>query len=392
MKAFVGASLLAAVFGLGVAARALDVPGGARPLAAMALLDQYLAGRFDEVVAALSAEERLDDLLDQLRRDGHGWVDAGTDDERPRRELAAATLALEAARIGQWKHWKVTQFVQTPVGVYKITWWEAPPSLLEWGCALLRRHETPQPAERLWQLAANGVAQRGEDDEFLYGDVAFPGRYPKGMMISPTAALEHLRHLRERFPDEPRFQLAQGIAWEWLSADVHADGASIVRAGSASGDPLAATTREAVTAFDELRDDVDVGGEASMRLGVMRLRRGDVDEALALFGRAETLTRDPWVVYLARYFAGQAHERRKRPADAERAYRAALAAVPLAQSASVALGALLYRDGRRAEGSAIVEAMLAADPMPADPWRGYIDADDRFWPGLLARLRAEIRE
>jgi hypothetical protein len=36
------------------------------------------------------------------------------------------------------------------------------------------------------------------------------------------------------------------------------------------------------------------------------------------------------------------------------------------------------------------EAALAA-PMPVDPWRGYADADDRFWPALVSQLRAEIR-
>jgi len=31
-------------------------------------------------------------------------------------------------------------------------------------------------------------------------------------------------------------------------------------------------------------------------------------------------------------------------------------------------------------------------PRAADPWRGYAHADDRFWPLLIARLRAEIRQ
>jgi hypothetical protein len=35
--------------------------------------------------------------------------------------------------------------------------------------------------------------------------------------------------------------------------------------------------------------------------------------------------------------------------------------------------------------------MLAAEPRPVDPWRAYVHADDRFWPYLVGRLRAEIR-
>jgi predicted Zn-dependent protease len=119
--------------------------------------------------------------------------------------------------------------------------------------------------------------------------------------------------------------------------------------------------------------------------------RGSVDEALALFRRAESLTRDPWVIYLSRYLSGWALEAKNHPVEAERAYRSALAVLPRAQSVSVSLGSLLFRQGRRSEGSALVERMIAADPMPPDPWREYAAADYRFWPELLARLRAEIR-
>ena len=84
------------------------------------------------------------------------------------------------------------------------------------------------------------------------------------------------------------------------------------------------------------------------------------------------------------------HTKRRQPKDAEAAYRGAVAAVPHAQSATVALAALLARDGRRAEAQQLVGDMLAANPPPPDPWRGFVHADDRFWPQLIARLRAEI--
>jgi Flp pilus assembly protein TadD len=143
--------------------------------------------------------------------------------------------------------------------------------------------------------------------------------------------------------------------------------------------------------FEQLQDDPDVGGEATMRLGVRRFQMKDDDGAISTLDRVESRTRDPWVLYLARYFKGQAFERRKRTAEAERAYRGALAAVPFAQSASMALAALLFKNDRRTEASRLMDAMFAASPRPADPWRGYADADDRFWPVLIGRLRAEIR-
>ena len=177
--------------------------------------------------------------------------------------------------------------------------------------------------------------------------------------------IKHLDHVAPRFPTEMRFLLAQGIARdrEW--------------------------TDDALSVYGVLNSDPDVGGEAMMRLGAMQLRQGRIPDALKNLERALTLTRDPYVVFLARYFTAKAHERTQSN-EAEAAYRGAVAAVPQAQSATVALAALLARDGRRAEAQQLVGNMLAADPQPLDPWRGFVHADDRFWPQLIARLRAEI--
>jgi hypothetical protein len=51
----------------------------------------------------------------------------------------------------------------------------------------------------------------------------------------------------------------------------------------------------------------------------------------------------------------------------------------------------LARADRQGEAAALVEASVAGRPPPNDPWRAYAAADDRFWPELVARLRAEIR-
>ena len=145
---------------------------------------------------------------------------------------------------------------------------------------------------------------------------------------------------------------------------------------------------DAVVASLEKVNDFD---DFLKRMGAICFRQRNDDRAIALFEQVKPRTRDPWVVYLAEYFKGQALERRKRPADAERAYRGAVAAVPGAQSASVALAALLFQSDRRTEASDVITTMLARRPRAVDPWRGYAHADDRFWPILIARLRAEIR-
>jgi tetratricopeptide (TPR) repeat protein len=356
---------------------------GGRPaatsLSVTALLDQYAAGRFDAVVEALAADGvDFEDVLKQLRLDGPAWMDAGGPADRARRELVAATFALEAARAGAWRDWKRTQKqplmcaegeAAARAGCYQppsILYWKAPPLLIEWGCELFRRDETPRPIERWWQLAALAVAERSEDTQFLTQDPAVARGLGTAEIGNVQDEIMHLEHVMPRFPKEKRFVLAQGIARDRV------------------------WPQDAVMAYGALRDDPDIGGEATMRLGAMQVRSRNLDEALKNLEHAETITRDPHVVFLARYFRGQAHAQRRRYEDAEKAYRGAVATVPNAQSATIALAALLMRDGRRAEAQQLVRDMLAADPPPPDPWRSFVHADDRFWPQLVGKLRAEI--
>jgi Flp pilus assembly protein TadD len=339
--------------------------------AADVLLERYAAGDFDGVVAEVARGVKLSDLLNQLEETAPRWIEAGgAAPERDRRQLVASVLALEAARLGFRESWKI----HTPghggtgsdVGEYVS--WQPPAKLLEWGCALWRAHERPLPLERTWQLAALSVAELIGDPEFLIG----PGRR---QINNFAEEFIHLRHVRARFPDEPRLQLAEGLLVEWQTFP------------GIGGQPL----RAAKTVYEQLRDDQDVGAEATLRLGQIEARSREDDAAIGRFERVESMTRDPWLLYLARYFKGAALERKRRPVEAERAYRDALAAVPRAQSASLSLSSLLFRSDRRAEASSLVDEMFAAKPTPVDPWRQYITADDRFWPQLITRLRSEIR-
>jgi hypothetical protein len=354
----------------------VSVLAGGRPAARTAsvkdLLDGYLAGQFAQVVEALAEDVDYGAILKELQRDGSAWMDAGGASARERRELAAATFALEAARAGEWHEWKLIQkqpemcaggeCVQPP----NVLYWKAPPLLIEWGCALLRKHPAPSPIERWWQLAALAVAQRSEDSQFLVGDTKIGRGIGAGEIVNTQDEIKHLDHVVPRFPGERRFLLAQGIArdTDW--------------------------TDDAEQVYRALENDPDVGGEATMRFGAMQLRQRRSDIALRSFEHAEQLTRDPYVIFLARYFTAQTLERGRHTEEAEEAYRGAVAAVPHAQSATVALAALVLRDGRPAEARRLVSGMLAANPPPLDPWRAYIHADDRFWPQLVGRLRAEI--
>lgn len=362
-------------------------PPLAQTLATTTLLDRYFAGDFDSTIATVAKQDDFDALLRDLEHSGAAWADGGPPADRARRVLAAATFALESARAaaetGDWK-WVQQVRLNAPGTVHlpgmgdqassapDAIWWKAPPKLVEWGCALLRRDAEPSADERIWQLAAVATVERAGDFEFLIGS-------PWEARGNTKDEFEHLSHVIARFPEEPRFALAQAVAIEF-----HTWNDGFRRPRSDVFNPP-----DAIRAFDHMSKDDAIGPEASLRLGYLRLRMNRVDDALSLFTHVQTVTRDEYLVYLAHYFTGQALERKNRLADAERAYRSALAAVPRAQSATVALAALLVRSGQAMEASALVEASLTS-PLTDDPWRAYETADDRFWPRLIDRLHADI--
>jgi tetratricopeptide (TPR) repeat protein len=178
--------------------------------------------------------------------------------------------------------------------------------------------------------------------------------------------IAHLNHVVERFPNEKRFLLAEGLARE-------------------SRQPT-----ESVKVYQTLTSDLAVGGEAAVRLGSLLLRRGAVPNALELFAKAESMTREPSLIYLARFYRGQALVRNRQEDGAIAAFRGALAARPGAQSASAALAGILARRQQRTEAQAVMKAVLDAGPHNPDPHIEYVHGDDRFWPVLIAHLHAEI--
>jgi tetratricopeptide (TPR) repeat protein len=218
----------------------------------------------------------------------------------------------------------------------------------------------------VWQLAALAVAQRSEDPQFLVGDTKLGKGVEEGEILNEQKEIRHLLHVALRFPNEPRFVLAQGIARfrDWPD-DAH-------------------------VAFGALGDQLDVGGEANVRDADVFLREGNIKEASDHLARAEAQTRDPYVLYLAGYFRGVAALREAAPQQAETAFKRALAEWPRGQSAAASLAALLFGAGRRLEAQAVANTMLGGPP-PLDPVREFVHADDRFWPIWIAQLRAEIR-
>ena len=357
------------------------------PLSTSNLLDRYAGGQFDAVVAALEAQDDFAQILKDLKERGDEWIAAGGEANRSRRELAAATFALEAARVDVWREWKWLQ--EPPPGVPKLPilhWW-APPLLIEWGCERFRSDESPRPIERVWQLAALAVAARSEDTQFLIGFTELEGSsdLPPGLplhirlirekwlrdrgieVFNPQLEIGHLNHVMARFPMETRFVLGQAIARERDFPD------------------------DAMKVYAALEPDAAVGAEALTRLAALQLRANRPAEALASLDKAERLTRDSYVLYLARLYRGMTLQRLRRDADAIAAYRGALAVRPATESASVRLAELLFKADNRAGARSVMADVLAHDAGVVDPYLTTAHGDDRFWPELIARLRREIK-
>jgi tetratricopeptide (TPR) repeat protein len=384
-------SFRSACIGVGLAAACSLSLGGQTPPAAITLLERYAAGQFDAVTAELGGIDDFGQLLKDLKNYAGEWIAAGGPADVSRRELAAATFALEAARVDEWWEWKWIQ--EPPPGTTPLPtlYWKPPPLLIEWACELFRRDDAPRPIERTWQLAAMAVAQRSEDTQFLIGFTELLGGGPapaaapvnlphvpiRNLRIGPMRRgievanvqdeIGHLNHIVDRFPTEMRFMLGQGIARE---RDFPEDAAKI---------------------YTGLADDPDVGAEALTRLGGLQVRQNRVADALPSLDRAERLTRDSYLLYLTRLFRGQALLRTKKEAAAEAAFRGALAARPAMETASLLLAELLFKAGNRTEAQSLMARVLAADPSVRDPYLEAVHGDDRFWPALVARLRREIK-
>jgi hypothetical protein len=99
----------------------------------LALLERYALGDFDAVVERLQSLDTAEPLLDRLRRDGPAWLDAGGAADRSRRRLAAATFALEAARVHAWREWKWLLNPPPYGGPLPTLYWKPAPLLIEWG-------------------------------------------------------------------------------------------------------------------------------------------------------------------------------------------------------------------------------------------------------------------
>lgn len=134
--------------------------------------------------------------------------------------------------------------------------------------------------------------------------------------------------------------------------------------------------------------------EARLRLGRVLWRQGDLPGARATLEHvAGAPSATPSQQYLAQLFLGRVHDDARRPADAERAYRAALAVDPAAQAPALGLVQMLVRSGDVGGARELLRATLAHTPRPEprDAFLSYHVGAARSAEDALDELRAEMR-
>jgi Flp pilus assembly protein TadD len=250
-------------------------------------------------------------------------------------------------------------------------------TVLEWACQKVRAHEPADAFDRQWHRAAAALAQA---------------------VIDPVFVERHVEHATLQLGADPELTLALAIAGEQYespsfrraavaAATTHREGVE-----AAQQDAAAARRRDdTVRRLERAAASPATAGEAWLRLGHLRATEGRVADALAAFARVGPATRDPWVLYLAAIFEGQAFEATGRRDDATAAYRRALALGATGQSATVALATLLHATGQRDAAAAMIERWLSETDRIDDPWWSYWGGRSRLWDAYIADVRSEIR-
>lgn len=339
------------------------------------LLERYSRGDFAAFTAPRTPTD-VERFRQALEHDAAAWLRGGDAKSARRRQLTAATIALEAAHAG-----------------IDLSWAQGR-QLIEWGSGLLRK-SPPDEAERRWHLAALAVIQGAYDNELLVKQqkLAWP-----------------------RFEDEPRFLLAlmvrvEGDTWPdpdrgepWDDDDAGLEAAfQAESARRALRQPpqrdlrdksfeyqRRTLMRQTIAALEDLSNAPAIRPEVVLRLGYLHLRLQHVEIATEQFDEVLDLTDDPFLLYLAHFLGGKAREQQGDRANAIASYRAALAIVPRAQSATFALASLLFLADARDEAARLIESAIVV-PVASDPWRDYQAGDFRFWGQRLSALREVLK-
>jgi tetratricopeptide (TPR) repeat protein len=343
----------------------------AAPLDLRAILDTYARGDYDAAVAKATGIADLGPLRLRFVQDTPVWVNADPARAEARRAAVASfLLELTAARLeSDWGRFS---------------------DLIEWTCVQLRTAGPATEFERAWHSASHALAGRARARLWLLGAYAVlphqkPFNVPPPKDQPPPA--RHLMHALERFPDDPRFQLSRVVAWTWGRDE---EPIRNVRRRLDDDDPrqrARAPRLQAIVALEPLTSKPEVAAESWVRIGMVRYSLADHSGALRAFETAQPIATEPAMKYLAHFNAARALEGLSRPEDAIREYQNALAVVPGAESATVALASLQFMRDDRDTAVTLIDRVFNRPPSPPDPGRLIGYGSFMRWPELRAAMR-----
>ena len=202
------------------------------------------------------------------------------------------------------------------------------------------------------------------------------------LLLAHTAYAEAERHfatMRTWFPNDADFTVAGGIVNELLASPLGQQ----TRRGSLAGSLAAVDAQpfraRAISLYRAAFDTAPDHAEGHLRLGRTLFLNGDEAAAAVELERALAASTDRRIVYLQHLFLGALFERQDRLPEAERQYDMSAAAVPGAQTATLALTALRIRMGK---GPVVPAAMVQYDP-----WNDYLFSRPYRFRQVLDELR-----
>ena len=219
------------------------------------------------------------------------------------------------------------------------------------------------------------------EHDWLAAELALLEAIGKPADVQPFVA-----NARQRFPDDPGFLLADAIVSDerWPLGDEN-----VMTAAEAARQVATVTASyNAVIGHPEAPDAV---AEARVREAYFLHRLNREAEALSQLDAVRDGDADPAVRFLRDLFRGHVLIALGRTAEAVDAYRAAVATLPGAQSARVALMNSLVVSGDRPGALALSESIQTTPVSDADPWHLYWPGDYRRFPQELAHLRSLVR-
>jgi tetratricopeptide (TPR) repeat protein len=189
--------------------------------------------------------------------------------------------------------------------------------------------------------------------------------------LRPSLAQRFADEALQRFPDEPRFVLSRAIISDQnIKAEMNGD-IEVVKKHYAAAIALPATATE-----------------ARIRLAFFLHQAKQHEEALThLTAAGAEPIAEPSLRYIRQLVLGHVLWSLNKRDDSIAAFRAALAIMPSAQSARVALMNALLLQGDRPAAEALAAQVQAETTADNDPWWSYWQGQYRLYPYVMARLR-----